>query len=73
MKYYAMSGVNSYINLQYSHSVIYLLLVVGDDATDKVRVGVPERGHEVTQLLFIQLAYSTEHTLASFKGSMHRV
>ena len=52
---------------------LYLLLVVGDDAADKVRVSVPECGHEVTQLLFVQLANSTEHALAGLEGTVHRV
>ena len=32
----------------------HLLLVVGDDAADEVGVGVPQRGHELGQLLLVQ-------------------
>lgn len=53
--------------------VLYLFLVVGDDAADEVRVGVPERGHEVTQLLLVQLAHSAEHALTCFERTVHGV
>lgn len=36
--------------------------MVGDDATDKVGVGVVESSHETTQLLLVELANGTEHT-----------
>ncbi len=48
----------------------HLLLMIGDDASDKVRVGVSESGHQICQLLFVQLSYCTEHSLASLDGSM---
>lgn len=47
--------------------------MVRDDAADEVGVGVPECGHEVSQLLLIQLTHSAEHTLSAFKRSMHGV
>ncbi len=47
--------------------------MVGDDATDKVGVGVPECGHEVTKLLLVQLAHSAEHALTGFERTMHGV
>lgn len=50
-------------------TVIYLLLVVGDDAAHKVGIGVPQSGHEVSQLFLIQLTHSAEHTLPGFKRS----
>lgn len=52
---------------------LYLLLVVGDNAADKVGVGVPERGHEVTQLLLVQLAHGAEHALTGFGRTVHGV
>jgi len=51
--------------------LMYLLLVVGDDATDKVGVGVPQSGHELGQLLLVQLAHRAEHTLAGLEGTGH--
>ena len=46
---------------QYSDVETDLLVVVGDDAPDKVGVGVVERGHEFAQLFLVQLAHSAEH------------
>lgn len=54
-------------------TAIYLLLVVRDDTTDKVGIGVPQSGHEVTQLLLIQLTHGTEHTLPGLKSSIRGV
>ena len=52
---------------------MHLLLVVGDDAADEVGVGVPQGGHEVGELLFVQLAHRAEHALAGLEGSVHGV
>lgn len=46
----------------------YLLLMVGDDATDKVGVGVPQGSHQLGQLLLVQLSYCSEHALPGLKG-----
>lgn len=51
---------------------IYLLLMVGNDTSDKVGVGVSEGGHEFGELLLVQLANGTEHALAC-AGPEHRV
>lgn len=40
-----------------------LLLVVGNDTTDKVRVGVSECYHQLGELLLVQLGHGTEHAL----------
>lgn len=47
--------------------------MVWDDAADKVRVGVSEGGHEVTQLLLVQLAHGAEHALTGFERTVHGV
>lgn len=39
-------------------------LVVGNDATDEIGVGVFERGHQARQLLLVQLGHGPKHTLA---------
>ena len=52
-------------------SVWYLLLVVGDDAADEVGVGVPQRGHELGQLLLVELAHRAEHALTGLEGTGH--
>lgn len=41
-------------------------LVVGNDAADKIGVGVPQRGHQLGQLLLVQLAHGAEHALLGF-------
>lgn len=41
-----------------------LLLMVGDDAADKVGVGVAQGGHQFAQLLLVQLPHCAEHALA---------
>jgi len=51
---------------------IYLLLVVGDDAAYKVGVGVAEGGHQLGQLLLVELGHGAEHTLPG-AGTEHRV
>ena len=43
--------------------------MVGDNAADKVWVGVPQGGHELGQLLLVQLAHGTEHALFRLVGS----
>ena len=50
----------------------HLLLVVGDDAADEVGVGVPQRGHELGQLLLVQLSHRAEHALACLEGPWQR-
>lgn len=42
---------------------IYLLLVVGDDASDEVRLGVVQCGHKFGQRLLVQLSHRAEHPL----------
>lgn len=39
------------------------LLVVGDDAAEEVGVGVPQRGHQFGERLFIKLTDGPEHSL----------
>lgn len=45
--------------------------MVGDDTANKVGVGVPQSGHELGQLLLVQLAHCAEHALAGLKGPGH--
>lgn len=45
--------------------------MVRDDAADKVGVGVPQSGHELGQLLLVQLAHGAEHALTGLKGTGH--
>lgn len=40
------------------------LLMIGNDAADKTRVGVAERGHEAAQGFFVELPHSPEHSTA---------
>ena len=49
----------------------HLLLVVGDDAADEVGVGVPQGGHELGQLLLVELAHRAEHALTGLEGTGH--
>lgn len=51
---------------------LYLLLMVGDDTTDKVGVGVPQGSHQFGQLFFVELSHCSEHTLPGFKGPWQR-
>lgn len=46
----------------------HLLLVVRDDAADEVGVGVPQRGHQLGQLLLVELPDSAEHALPRLEG-----
>ena len=53
-----------------------LLLVVGDNAADEVRVGVPECDHQLRELLLIELGDGAEHPLpgdAAELGVRHRL
>lgn len=52
----------------YCCKCLYLFLMVGDNATDEVGVGVPQCSHEFSQLFFIELSHCSEHTLPGFKG-----
>lgn len=47
--------------------------MVGDDAADKVGVGVSERGHQVPQLLLVQLAHGAEHAFTRLEGTVHGI
>ena len=40
--------------------------MVGDDAANKVRIRVPQCGHEFGQRLFVELAHCTKHALFRF-------
>lgn len=40
------------------------LLMIGNDAADKTRVGVAECGHETAQGFFVELPHSPEHSTA---------
>ena len=51
------------------HVLLYLLLVVGDDAADKVRLRLVESPHQVGQLLLVELTNRSEHTLPSPLGT----
>lgn len=42
---------------------MYPLLVVWDDTSDKVRLGVVQRGHEFGQRLLVELSHCAEHPL----------
>lgn len=42
---------------------IHPLLVVGDDASDEVGLGVVQCGHKFGQRLFVELSYCAEHPL----------
>lgn len=48
------------------------LLVVGDDAADKVGLGVVQRGHQLAQRLLVQLTHCAEHAFLGFSGAGHR-
>lgn len=49
----------------------YLFLMIWNDAADKVWVGVPQGGHELRQLLLVQLTHGAEHALASLERPGH--
>lgn len=42
--------------------------MVGDDAANKVGVGVPQCGHELSERLLVELANSAKHALFGFVG-----
>lgn len=53
---------------------IYSFFMVGDDAADKVGIGVPQRGHEFGQRLFVELPHCTKHALLRFvRGAERRL
>lgn len=52
----------------YRYNCLYLFLMVGDNATDEVGVGVPQGSHQFSQLFFVKLPHCSEHTLPGFKG-----
>lgn len=45
--------------------------MVWNDAANKVGVGVPQSGHELGELLLVQLAHCAKHAFAGFKGTRH--
>lgn len=45
--------------------------MVGDDAANKVWVGVPQCGHEFGQLLLVELPHGAEHAFTRLKGTGH--
>lgn len=45
---------------------LYPLLVVRDDASDEVGLGVVQCGHEFCQRLLVELSYCAEHSLLGF-------
>lgn len=54
--------------LETQESNAYSFLVVGDDAANKVGVGVPQRGHELGERLLVELADRAKHALLGFVG-----
>lgn len=54
--------------LETQESNAYSFLVVGDDAANKVGVGVPQCGHELGERLLVQLADRAKHALLGFVG-----
>jgi len=46
--------------------------VVGDDAADKVGVGVPQGGHELGEGLLVELPHRAEHALLGLVGGAER-
>lgn len=53
-------------------ALIYPFLVVGDDASHKVRLGVVQCGHEFGQRFLVQLSDCAEHPLLGLGGTRHR-
>lgn len=48
--------------------------MVGDDAADKVGVGVPQGGHQPAERLLVELPHGTEHAFFGFvRGSKGRL
>lgn len=50
---------------------LYPLLMVGDDASDKVGLGVVQGRHEFGQGLLVELSHSPEHSLLGFGTAGH--
>lgn len=46
--------------------------MVRDDAADEVGVGVPQRGHQLGQLLLVELPHGAEHALPRLEGPGQR-
>lgn len=46
--------------------------MVWDDAADKVGIGVPQCGHQLRQLLLVQLSHGAEHALLGLVGGTKR-
>lgn len=42
--------------------------MVGDDAANKVGIRVPQCGHQLWQLLLVQLSHGAEHALLGLVG-----
>lgn len=47
-------------------------LMVGDDAAHKVRCGIAQCSHQLSQLLFVELAHGAEHALFGLGGTGQR-
>lgn len=45
--------------------------MVGDDASDKVGLGVVQGGHEFGQRFLVQLSHRAEHPLLGLGGARH--
>lgn len=67
-----MSNSGASIDGVYGYLTAHPLFVVGDDAADKVGVGVPQSCHELRQLLLVQLAHCAKHALLGLVGSAKR-
>lgn len=48
---------------------IYSFIVVGDDAADKIGVGVPQCRHELGERLLVELSHGAKHAFFCFIGS----
>lgn len=51
---------------------IYSFFMVGDDATDKIGVGVPQCCHELGEWLLVELSHGAKHALFCFIGGTKR-
>lgn len=49
----------------------YPLLVVRDDTSDEVGLGVVQRGHELGQGLLVELTHGPEHALLGLGAAGH--
>lgn len=47
---------------------IYSFFMVGDDAADKIGVGVPQCRHELGERLLVELSHGAKHALFCFIG-----